>query len=57
LEALHDANIRLYALRQGKDVDNVKYLELFQKHVVIVEQFGGEVARDPVIVIRELELI
>jgi hypothetical protein len=57
LEALHDANIRFYALRKGKDVDNVKFLELFQTHVAIVEQFGGEVARDPVIVIRELELI
>jgi hypothetical protein len=57
LEALHDANIRFYALWQGKDVDNAKYLELFQMRVAIVEQFGGEVARDPVIVIRELELI
>jgi hypothetical protein len=38
-------------------VDNVKYLELFQTHVAIVEQFRGEVARDPVIVIRDLELI
>jgi hypothetical protein len=57
LEALHDANIRFYALRQGKDVDNSKYLEIFQTHVVIVEQFGDEVALDPVIVIRELDLI
>jgi hypothetical protein len=29
LKALHDANIRFYALRQGKDVKNVKYLKLF----------------------------
>jgi hypothetical protein len=56
LGALRDANIRFYALRQGKDVDNAKYLELFQTHVAIVEQFRGEVALDPVIVIRDLEL-
>jgi hypothetical protein len=28
LESLHDAKIRFYALWQGKDVDNAKYLEL-----------------------------
>jgi hypothetical protein len=38
-------------------VDNAKYLEKFQTHVAIVEQFGGEVARDPVIMLRELELV
>jgi hypothetical protein len=38
-------------------VDNAKYLEQFQTHVAIVEQFGGEVARDPVIMLRELELV
>jgi hypothetical protein len=57
LEALHDAKIRFYTLRQGKDVDNVKYLEQFQTHVAIVEQFRGEVARDPVIMLRELALV
>jgi hypothetical protein len=57
LEALHDAKIGFYTLRQGKDVDNAKYLEQFQTHVAIVEQFGGEVARDPVIMLRELELV
>jgi hypothetical protein len=57
LKALHDANIRLYTLRQGKDVDNAKYLEQFQTHITIVEQFGGEVTRDPVIMIRELALV
>jgi hypothetical protein len=57
LEALHDAKIRFYTLRQGKDVDNAKYLEQFQTHIAIVEQFGGEVTRDPVIVIRELALV
>jgi hypothetical protein len=57
LEALHDAKIRFYTLRQGKDVDNAKYLEQFQTHVAIVEQFGGEVARDPVIMLRELTLV
>jgi hypothetical protein len=57
LESLHDTNIRFYALRQGKDVDNANYLEIFQTHVAIVEQFGGEVARYPVIMIRELELM
>jgi hypothetical protein len=56
LEALHDAKIRFYSLRQDKDMDNAKYLELFQTHVAIVEQFGGDIARDPVIVTRELEL-
>jgi hypothetical protein len=45
LEALHYANIRFHGLRQGKDVDNnVKYLELFQPHVAIVEQFSSKVA-------------
>jgi hypothetical protein len=46
-----------YSLRQVKYVENAKYLKLFQMHVAIVEQFGGEGARDPVIVIRELEIM
>jgi hypothetical protein len=36
LDALHDAKIRFYTLRQGKDMDNAKYLELFKTHVAIV---------------------
>jgi hypothetical protein len=39
LEALHDAKIRFYTLRQGKDVKNVRYLEIFQTHLAIIEQF------------------
>jgi hypothetical protein len=57
LEALHDAKIRFYTLRQGKGVDNAKYLELFETHVAVVEQFGGAIARDPVVVLRELEIM
>jgi hypothetical protein len=38
-------------------VENTKYLELFKTHVAVVEQFGGAVAQDPVVVIRELELM
>jgi hypothetical protein len=33
LQALHNSKIRFYALRQGKDVSNVKFLEMFQMHV------------------------
>jgi hypothetical protein len=57
LDALHDAKIRLYTLRQGKYMDNAKYLELFKTHVAVVEQFGGSVTRDPIIVLRELEVL
>jgi hypothetical protein len=57
LEALHDAKIRFYTLLQGKDVDNANYLELFKMHVAVVEQFGGAIARDPVVVLRELEFM
>jgi hypothetical protein len=38
-------------------VDRAKYLEQFQTHVIIVEQFGGEVARYPVIMLREIALV
>jgi hypothetical protein len=44
LDTLHDAKICFCTLRQGKDVANAKYLELFKKHVAIVEQFGGATA-------------
>jgi hypothetical protein len=57
LDALYDAKIWFYTLRQGKDMDNAKYLELFKTHVAIVEQFGGAVSRDPFIVMRELEVL
>jgi hypothetical protein len=56
-EALHYSKIRLYMLRQGKDVTNVKFLELFHVHVSIVEQFGGEISRDPIILREDLELM
>jgi hypothetical protein len=56
LQALHDSKIRFYALRQGKDVSNVKFLEIFQTHVDVLEQFGGEIGRDPIICANELEL-
>jgi hypothetical protein len=57
LDALHDAKIWFYTLRQGKDMDNAKYLELFKTYVAIIEQFGGEVSRDPVNVLREHEVL
>jgi hypothetical protein len=57
LDALHDAKIRFYTLRQGKNMDNAKYLELFKTHVAVVEQFGGSVTRDPIIMLRELEVL
>jgi hypothetical protein len=38
-------------------MDNAKYLELFKTHIAIVEQFGGSVTRDPVIVQGELEVL
>jgi hypothetical protein len=55
MEALHDSNIRLFMLRQGKDMTNNKFLELFQTHVAVVEQFGGEICRDPIVLEKELE--
>jgi hypothetical protein len=57
LEALHNAKIRFYTLQQVKNMDNAIHLELFQMHVAIVEQFGGEIARDLVILLLELELV
>jgi hypothetical protein len=36
LDALHEAHIRFYTLRQGRDMNNDKYLELFKTHVAIV---------------------
>jgi hypothetical protein len=45
LQALHDADIHFYTLHQGKDMTNIKLLELFQMHVAIVGQFVGESAR------------
>jgi hypothetical protein len=56
LKGLHDSNIRFYALRQGKDVSNVKFLEMFQTNVTVVEQFGGKARRDPIICVKELDL-
>jgi hypothetical protein len=41
MEALHDSKIRLFMLRQGKDVTNDKFLELFQTRMSVVEQFVG----------------
>jgi hypothetical protein len=55
MEAIHDSKIRLFMLRQGKDMTNDKFLELFQTHVAVVEQFGGEICRDPIILRKELE--
>jgi hypothetical protein len=49
LKALDEANIRLYTLRQGKYMGNAKYQDIFQMHVAIVEQIGGEITRYPVI--------
>jgi hypothetical protein len=57
LDDLQDVKIRLYTLRQGKDADKAKYLQLFKTHVAIVEQFGGAITRDPVVVLRDLELM
>jgi hypothetical protein len=56
-EALHDAKIRFFTLRQGKYMENAKYLELFKTHIAVVEQFGGTVTGDPIIVLRELNLM
>jgi hypothetical protein len=54
-EALHDLKIRLFMLRQGKDMTNDKFLELFQTHVAAVEQFGGEFGRNPIVPRKKLE--
>jgi hypothetical protein len=55
MEALHDSKMRLFMLQQGKDMTNDKFLELFQTHVAVVEQFGGEICRDPIVLRKELE--
>jgi hypothetical protein len=57
MEALHDSKIRLCMLRQGKDMTNDKFLELFQTHVAVIEQFGGEICRDPIILRKDLETL
>jgi hypothetical protein len=54
-ESLHDSKIRLFMLRQGKDMTHDKFLELFQTHVAVVKQFGGEICRDPIFPRKELE--
>jgi hypothetical protein len=57
LDELHEAKIRFYTLLQGKYMDNANYLELFKMPVAIVEQFGRAIARDPVVVLRELKVL
>jgi hypothetical protein len=57
MEALDYLKIRLFMLRQGKDMTNDKFLELFQTHVAVVEQFGGEICRDPIVLRKELEIL
>jgi hypothetical protein len=57
MEALHNSKIRLFMLRQGKDMTNDKFLELFQTHVAVFEQFGGEICRDPIVLRKELETL
>jgi hypothetical protein len=56
LLAVHDAKMRLFSLRQGKDVMNDKFLETFQTYVSVIEQFGGEIGRDTIILSKELEI-
>jgi hypothetical protein len=56
LLALHNAKMRLFSLRQGKDVTNDKFLETFQTHVSVIEQFRGEIGRDTIIISKELEI-
>jgi hypothetical protein len=34
---------------------NDKFLELFQTHGAVIEQFGGEIWRDPIVLRKELE--
>jgi hypothetical protein len=34
----------------------VKFLEMFQMNVAVVEQFGGDIGREPIIFFKELEL-
>jgi hypothetical protein len=48
--------MRLFSLRKGKDVMNDKFLETFQTHVSVIEQFGGEIGRDTIILSKELEI-
>jgi hypothetical protein len=57
MEALHNSKIRLFMLQEGKDMTNDKFLELFQTHVAVVEQFGGEICRDPIVLRKELETL
>jgi hypothetical protein len=42
-------------LRQGKYTTKDKFLELFQTHVAVVEQFGEKICRNPIILRNELE--
>jgi hypothetical protein len=56
LLSLHDAKMRMFSLRQGKDVTNDKFLETFQTHVWVIEQFGGEIDRYAIILSKELRL-
>jgi hypothetical protein len=35
---------------------NAKFLELFQTHISVVEQYGGEVSKDPGAIGTELKL-
>jgi hypothetical protein len=55
MEALQDLKIQLFMLQQGKGMTNDKFLELFQTHVAVIEQFGGEICRDPIVLRKELD--
>jgi hypothetical protein len=35
---------------------NAKFMELFETHISVVQQYGGEVSKDPGVIRTELKL-
>lgn len=45
--ALHAAKKRFYQFYQTRDMTNAQFLKKFQKYILVVEQYGGDIGWDP----------
>ena len=50
---MHDVKAAFYTFRQGEEVSNTQFLELFDLKVSVVDQFGGSIGTDPGLVLAE----
>ena len=51
--ALHNTKKLFYIFRQGKEVSNPQFLELFQSKVSTVEHFVGSIGTNPGLILAE----